>query len=149
MGKKFKLRGVLKPLLVFAVLFIILFLSCGLFIKNKFSDIGFVKSLIYKNTGLVLNSDNINTSFSGLSFNFYSPYISISAPDNSKPFVEAKEIMFGVKILPLLKRKIAIYDVSSDGVSLSFSRLNDGSFDILKYINFQKKIFFQGGFIPS
>ncbi len=143
MGKKFKLRGVLKPLLVFAVLFIILFLSCGLFIKNKFSDIGFVKSLIYKNTGLVLNSDNINTSFSGLSFIFYSPYISISAPDNSKPFIEAKEIMFGVKILPLLKRKIAIYDVSSDGVSLSFSRLNDGSFDILKYINFQKKSFFK------
>ena len=108
MAEKFKFRGVLKFFAVFAVLFIFVFIISGFYIKNKLSDIDFIKHIVYKNTGLVLNINDTNASFKGLSFNFYSPYVSINSNENSKPFIEAKEVILIHSRLTLKEIKTAV-----------------------------------------
>ena len=141
MAEKFKFRGVLKFFAVFAVLFIFVFIISGFYIKNKLSDIDFIKHIVYKNTGLVLNINDTNASFKGLSFNFYSPYVSINSNENSKPFIEAKEVIFKINILPLLQRKISFGDIYLNSFSVNVKRNKDGSFDILNYIQIQNNSF--------
>lgn len=128
--------------------FLFLFFVCAafsggmFFAAKKVSDVNFVKNIVYKNTGLFFQSEEIEARYGGASFFVWLPEFSIGEKDSFAPFVKAKNTALKINIFSLLTGKISIPELKADSVEINLSRLEDGSFDIFKYFG-RKKSFFK------
>ncbi len=109
--------------------------------RNKISSEEFMHNLIYKQTGLNFQAEELEANYSFLSLNIKAKNLSISEENQDEPFLYLKNSYLKIKLLPLFVRKIALSDFVADDLKLSLNREADGSFDILKYFNGKKSFF--------
>ncbi|MCD8025159.1 MAG: hypothetical protein LUE64_06455 [Candidatus Gastranaerophilales bacterium] len=137
-----KLMKVLTGFFLIAVIFTCVSISALFYACSKLSDTVFIKDFFYKKYSLIFDSNEVKTEYSGLSVFVKSPYISIGDGNSATPFLDVKDFSIRVKILPLLFRKISVSEFCAKEISINLKRLNDGSVDFLKYINFNNSSFF-------
>lgn len=89
--------------------FLFLFFVCAafsggmFFVAKKVSDVNFVKNIVYKNTGLFFQSEEIEARYGGALFFVRLPEFSIGEKDSSPPFLKAKNTALKINIFSLLK----------------------------------------------
>ncbi len=118
--------------------------AAGVFVlKQKLSDVEFVKKVFLENYGISMECKKIAVGFSGLKFHIESPYVSLKFKNSKKPVVEVKDPFFEVKLLPFFVKRFAPVKFSASYINLNITRFENGEIDIERLFDFSKKSFFK------
>ncbi len=136
--KKISKRKIALRLLniVFCAVFvfvILLYVNLGR-VVNSFLDVNYVKEIVNKNTNLVLDLKNpdIQTT-KDFNLNLSTEKVGLKLPDGGV-LLEINNAKIGVKIFPLLFKRIEFREIAASDLKLNIERYNDGSFNFQKYL---------------
>ena len=110
------------------------------FVKQKLSDVDFVKKIIHSETGLELICDEINVKYSFFSLNIKAKELKIKEENSPTSFLKLNNSYIKINLLPLLFGKIKISEFLADDAVIDIKRLEDGTFDFSKYIKQKNNI---------
>lgn len=131
---------------LFNIAFCLLFVSAVLLyvnlgrVINYFADVNNIKEIVNKNTSLSLELDNpdIQTT-KDFCINLSTKKIGLYEPVSGGSLLEIDNAKIGVKIFPLLFKKIEFKEISASDFKLNVERYKDGSFNFQKYLKKDSK----------
>ncbi len=144
--EKKKISKLKVALRLFNIAFCFVFVSAVLLyvnlgkVVNYFADIENIKEIVNKNTNLVLEADNpVIQTTKDFSLNLSTKKITLKEPDNGASIFETDNAKVGIKIFPLLFKKIEFREISASNLKVNIERYKDGSFNFQKYIKKDSK----------